>query len=89
MKTLPITQKLISAQIKDIKQATRKRLCDTLTSPHFSQSFVARPFKCRPIRPCGLKGAAGMLDSMSKSLGSYTLEGARPYKVDGWVGANE
>ena len=53
-------------------------------SPYFSQSFVARPFKSRPIRPCGLKGAAGILDSMSKSL-----EGARPYRVDGWTGANE
>ena len=39
---------------------------------------AARPFKRRPIRPRGLKGAAGILDSMSKSL-----EGARPYRVDG------
>ena len=53
-------------------------------NPHFSQSSVARPFKCRPIRPRGLKGTAGILDSMSKSL-----EGARPYRVDGWIGANE
>ena len=37
-----------------------------------------------PIRPCGLKGAASILDSMSKSL-----EGARPYRVDGSIGANE
>ena len=43
-----------------------------LFSPHFSQSFVARPFKCRPIRLRGLKRAAGILDSMSKSLGSYS-----------------
>ena len=49
-------------------------------SPHFSQSSVARPFKRRPIRPRGLKGAAGILDSMSKSF-----EGARPYRVDGWT----
>ena len=49
-------------------------------SPNFSQSFVARPFKRRPIRLRGLKGAAGTLDSMSKSL-----EGARPYRVDGWT----
>ena len=53
-------------------------------SPHFSQSSVARPFKRRPIRSRGLKGAAGILDSMSKSL-----EGARPYRADGWIGANE
>ena len=53
-------------------------------SPYFSQSSVARPFKRRPIRPRGLKGAASILDSMSKSL-----EGARPYRVDGWTGANE
>ena len=53
-------------------------------SPHFSQSFVARPFKRRPIRSRGLKGVAGILDSMSKSL-----EGARPYRVDGWAVAVE
>ena len=51
-----------------------------MSSPHFSQSFVARPFKCRPIRPCGLKEAASILDSISKSF-----EGARPYRVDGWT----
>ena len=44
------------------------------SSPHFSQTSVARSFKRRPIRLRGLKGAAGILDSMSKSL-----EGAKPY----------
>ena len=33
------------------------KLLHSQPSRHFSQSFVARPFKCRPIRPCGLKGA--------------------------------
>ena len=37
-----------------------------------------------PIRLRGLKGATGILDNMSKSL-----EGARPYRVDGSIGANE
>ena len=46
-------------------------------SPHFSQSSVARPFKRRPIRPRGLKGAAGILDSMSKSLEGARLIGRR------------
>ena len=56
----------------------------SFSSPHFSQSSVARPFKRRPIRPCGQKDAEGILDNMSKSL-----EGARPYRVDGSIGANE
>ena len=54
------------------------------SSPHFSQSFVARPFKRLPHKASRTKRRLRHTCGTSRRL-----EGAKPYGVGGSIGANE
>ena len=61
----------------------------TATSPHFSQSSVARPFK-RLMWVVGSYKALRTERGCRHTCGtSRRLEGAKPYGVSGSIGANE
>ena len=71
-------------KISFVHLGTKYEKIPLLSSSHFSQGFVARPFKRLPHKASRTERRRRHTCGTSRRL-----EGAKPYGVGGWIGANE